>query len=103
MELVCAAIADAAARGTACLVLGRDPALRAIAERDGWRQLALVGELLRPLSLIAVEGVAIDELLADAGSAPIAPARPAAIDPVSEPPLPNVLPFPLAARPAGAR
>ena len=95
-ELVCGAIADAASRGAACLVLGRDPALRAIAERDGWRQLGLVHGLLRPLSQIALDGAALDDLLIDAGSAPIAPA--------SEPaPPPNVLPFPIAARPAGAR
>jgi ABC-type ATPase involved in cell division len=96
-ELVCRAIAGAADRGAACLVLGRDPALRAIAERDGWRQLAIVHGLLRPLSQIAVDGVALDELLADAGSAPVVPAASAPA------PLPNVLPFPLAARPAGAR
>ena len=96
-ELVCRAIAGAAERGTACLVLGRDPALRAIAERDGWRQLALVHGLLTPLSQIAGGGVALDDLLADAGSAPVVPAA-------SPPPaLPNVLPFPIAARPAGAR
>jgi ABC-type ATPase involved in cell division len=96
-ELVCRAISDAAERGAACLVLGRDPALRTIAERDGWRQLALVHGLLRPLSQIAASGMALDDLLADAGSAPVVPAS-------SPPaPLPNVLPFPIAARPAGAR
>jgi ABC-type ATPase involved in cell division len=96
-ELVCRAIAGAAERGTACLVLGRDPALRVIAERDGWRQLALVHGLVKPLSQIAAGGVALDDLLADTGSAPVVPAAspPAA--------LPNVLPFPIAARPAGAR
>jgi ABC-type ATPase involved in cell division len=103
-ELVCGAIRDAADRGAACLVLGRDPALRAIAERDGWRQLALVDGLLRPLAELA--GTAIDDLLIDEASAPVAHVRPAvggvddahaALD------LPNVLPFPIAARPAGAR
>jgi ABC-type ATPase involved in cell division len=96
-ELVCGALADAARRGAACLVLGRDPALRVIAERDGWRQLALVGGRLRPLSEIALEGMAIDDLLVDVGSAPIAPA---ATEPVD---LPNVVPFPIASRSAGAR
>jgi cell division transport system ATP-binding protein len=101
-ELVCGAIADAAARGAACLVFGRDPALRAIAERDGWRQLALVHGVLRPLSQIALDGVALDDLLIDEPSAPLRPAAepsaaPAPLD------LPNVLPFPIAARPAGAR
>src|SRR6185295_11485183 len=93
-ELVCGAISDAASRGTACLVLGRDPALRAIAERDGWRQLALVHGALRPVSQIAMQGVALDDLLVDESS-PVGAA--------AEPPPLNVLPFPLAARPAGAR
>lgn len=101
-ELVCGAIADAAERGTACLVLGRDPALRAIAERGGWRQLALVHGALRPLSQIALEGMAIDDLLVDEASAPVRPAAAAAEPPgqaIDLPPdLPNVLPFPIAAR-----
>jgi ABC-type ATPase involved in cell division len=90
-ELVCAALAEAARRGAACLVLGRDPALRVIAERDGWRQLAIVGGRLRPLSQIALDGAGatIDDLLLDV-SAPL-------LD------LPNVVPFPLASRSAGAR
>jgi ABC-type ATPase involved in cell division len=95
-ELVCGAISDAAGRGTACLVLGRDPALRAIAERDGWRQLALVHGELRPVSQIAMQGAALDDLLVDESS----PIAGAAAEPA--PPL-NVLPFPLAARPAGVR
>ena len=96
-ELVCGAISDAADRGAACLVLGRDPALRAIAERDRWRQLALVDGALRPVSQIAVQGIALDDLLVDEASSPIGTA---AAEPA---PPPNVLPFPLAARPAGAR
>jgi cell division transport system ATP-binding protein len=123
-ELVCAAISDAADRGTACLVLGRDPALRAIAERDGWRQLALVGGFLRPLSQIAIEGIAIDDLLVDEASAPrvstplrpidsiapVDPIRPVdsvgsvdSIDSIGPTKLPNVLAFPIAARSAGVR
>lgn len=109
-ELVCEAITDAAARGTACLVLGKDPALRAIAERDGWRQLVLVHGELRPMAEIAHAGVALDDLLVDVGSAPL-PRDPAAGDPVGAPDridpidpidLPNVVPFPVA-RSAGAR
>jgi ABC-type ATPase involved in cell division len=95
-ELVCGAIADAARRGTACLVLGRDPALRVIAERDGWRQLAIVGGLLRPLSQIALAGNVIDDLLVEVAAAP-APA-------VTElPHADNLVPFPIQARTAGAR
>ena len=62
-ELVCAAIAHAACFGTACLVLGRDPALHAIAERNGWRRFAMVGGALRPAGEIALDSTAIDELL----------------------------------------
>jgi cell division transport system ATP-binding protein len=100
VELVCGAITDAADRGTACLVLGRDPALRAIAERDGWRRLAIVGGLLRPLSQIGLDATAIDDLLIDEASAPVPPAPSAPGGPA---PLTNVLAFPIAARPAGAR
>lgn len=96
-ELVCGAISDAAERGAACLVLGRDPALRGVAERDGWRRLAIVRGALRPMSHIALEGIAVDDLLGDERSAP---ARPADSEPA---PLANVLPFPIAARPAGMR
>ena len=102
-ELVCGAIADAAQRGTACLVFGRDPALRKIAERERWRQLALLQGTLRPLA--AVDGAALDNLLVDVASAPV-PQAPAAGGPagaVDLVDLPNVLPFPVAARPAGAR
>jgi putative ABC transport system ATP-binding protein len=96
-ELVCGAIANAARRGAACLVLGRDPALRTIAERDGWRQLAMIHGTLRPLAEIDLDDDALDELLVE-------PSAPAVRFPDSDDdPLLNVLPFPVAARPAGAR
>jgi len=95
-ELVCAAIADAARRGSACLVLGRDPALRTIADRDGWRQLAIQAGALRPLHDIAIAGTEIDDMLASFGPEPAAEPAAAPID------MENVLPFPIA-RPAGAR
>jgi ABC-type ATPase involved in cell division len=97
-ELVCGAIADAALRGAACLVFARDPALRAIADRGGWRQLALIDGTLRPLA--AIDDSAIDEMLASFGSMPDAAAAPLDAAPLD---LQNVLPFPIAARPAGAR
>jgi len=104
-ELVCAAIADAARRGTACLVLGRDPALRVIAERDGWRQLVMLHGALRPLRELALDGPALEELLVEASAPSVRPADLAAIAPfapAADERLPNVLPFPIA-RPAGAR
>ncbi|HEY4238838.1 MAG TPA: ATP-binding cassette domain-containing protein [Kofleriaceae bacterium] len=92
--LVAEALASAATKGAAVLVLARDPALRAIAEQRGWRQLALVRGSLVPMTEIALEsGGSLDELLVDLVSAPVR---------VPEPMLPNVVPFPIA-RPAGAR
>jgi ABC-type ATPase involved in cell division len=95
-ELVCAALAWAALRGTAVIALGRDPALLAIAERAGWRQLALVDGKLRPLAELA--GTAIETLLNDELSAPT-PLHPEPRDEQGE--IPNVVPFPLSARTAG--
>jgi ABC-type ATPase involved in cell division len=96
-QLIANALAAEAARGAACLILGRDLALRTLAERHQWRQLALSAGRLRPLGEIALDTAAIDALLIDAVSAP-QPHRP--VDTSS---IPNVLPFPLSARIAGAR
>lgn len=79
-ELVCAALAEAAAGGASVLVFGRDHALRTIAERDHWRQLALIDGALCPLD--EVPGVTMEEL----------------VQPES---IPNLVPFPLSARTAG--
>ncbi len=84
-ERVCAALGDAAAAGAATIVIGRDPALRAIADGRGWRQLGLVHGRLRPLGEIELAGKTIDELLVGIESAPT-PRRDA---------IPNVLPFPI--------
>ena len=93
-ELVCGALQHAANAGAAILLLGRDPMLREIAERNGWRQLAMVHGILRPLGEIALDGSTVDDLLVDMMSAPRA-ARPVDTE------LPeNVVPFPM---PAGAR
>ncbi|MBA2543887.1 MAG: ATP-binding cassette domain-containing protein, partial [Deltaproteobacteria bacterium] len=54
-ELVCTALAIAAARGAACIVFGRDPALLSLAERHRWKRLGLVNGELKPLSEIAIE------------------------------------------------
>jgi len=79
-ELVCGALADAAAAGASVLVFGRDHALRTIAERLKWRQLALIDGTLCPLD--EVPGVTIEDL----------------VQPES---IPNLVPFPLSARTAG--
>jgi ABC-type ATPase involved in cell division len=98
-ELVCTAIAIAAAHGAACIVFGRDPALRALAERHRWRTLGLVNGALMQLSEIEVDGRSIEEVLVSIESAPTT------IAPAADPAIPNVLPFPISARTAagGAR
>jgi ABC-type ATPase involved in cell division len=98
-ELVCAAFAAAAAAGASVVVYGRDPALRTIAERSGWRQFALVDGLLRPMQEIVSS--ALDQIL-DAQSAPT-PLHPELAQPVvtDSEDIPNVVPFPMGARTAG--
>jgi len=71
-----------AARGAACVVLGRDPALLALAERHHWKRYGLIDGALRPLSEITVEGRTIDDVLVGVESVPV---------------LPNIVQFPLAA------
>lgn len=75
-ELVAAALAEASTANAAVVVLARDPALRAIAERRGWTMYVLVGGRLLPLAEVPLEGTTIEELLVAAES------------------LPNLLPFP---------
>lgn len=82
-EIVCAAIELASKAGTACLVLGRDPALREIAERNDWRRAVLAGGVLRDIADIVTYGMSIDELLVVGESLP-----------VPAPPADNILPFP---------
>jgi len=96
-ELVCTALAIAAARGAACIVFGRDPALLTLAERHRWKRLGLVNGELKPLSEIAIEmipefvsGAAIP---VPADDIPISVAAEVALDEA----MPNVLPFPLLA------
>jgi ABC-type ATPase involved in cell division len=90
--LVAAALAEAADAGAAVIAFGRDLALRAIAERRGWRTLGLVRGALRPLGEIQLEGKTIEELLVDMTSVPVETA---------DDTPPNIVPFPLSARTAG--
>jgi ABC-type ATPase involved in cell division len=89
-ELVCDAFATS---GATVLVFGRDLALRTIAERRRWRQLALIHGALEPLGDVELDGRSIDELLLGMESAPARPKPPESI--------PNLVPFPLSARTAG--
>ena len=90
-ELVASALADAAIGGAAVIVLGRDPALREIAERRGWRILGLVGGELRPFAELPTAAHSLDELWDDIDRA--SPPEPDS--------LPNVVPFPMSAHTAG--
>jgi ABC-type ATPase involved in cell division len=94
-ELVCDALADAAAAGAAVLVFGRDAMLRTHAERRTWRTLCLVDGALAPLGEIALDGRSIDDVLVAMESVRVEPA------PEHEPDIPNLVPFPLSARTAG--
>jgi ABC-type ATPase involved in cell division len=91
-DLVCTALEAAAHRGAACLVFGRDPALRAIAELYGWRVIGVVSGKLRPMGEIELDGQTIDDVLVGVESAPVIAAT-ADLAPD------NVIPF----RQAGAR
>ncbi|NVB83801.1 MAG: ATP-binding cassette domain-containing protein [Kofleriaceae bacterium] len=92
-ELVGAALGDAADAGAAVLVLGRDPALRAIAEARGWRTLVLLDGRLRTQAELALTEAAIDALLGGIDT----PVEAAPADELED----NVVPFPLSARTAG--
>jgi len=99
-DLVCTAIQAAAVRGASCLVLGRDPALRRIADLYGWRQLALVGGTLRPLAELELAGRTLDEALAGIEPAPIEVPAVAAADAgaFDDEELTNIVPFPFGGR-----
>lgn len=83
-DIVCTAIAAAARRGAACVLLGRDAALRNVAELYNWRQVVIVDGKLVAIDELYTAGTPIDEALANVESMPITD---------------NVVPFPL----AGAR
>ena len=85
--LVCRSLEGVADTGAAVLVFGRDPALREIANRRGWRQFGLVHGLLRPLAEIETEGSPIEELLIGIDSS--------AIRPIAEERHSNLVPFPV--------
>jgi len=79
-ELVCTSIAIAAARGAACIVLGRDPALLALAERHRWKRYGMIDGAL--ISLTDLTSSDVEEALVGVESVPV---------------LPNIVQFPLAA------
>jgi ABC-type ATPase involved in cell division len=96
LDLVCNALAAAAAEGAAVVVFGRDHALRVYAEHHQWRMLALVDGKLGPLA--QASAAKVDEIMEVPLSAPT-PLHPDADDDREE--LENVVPFPLSARTAG--
>lgn len=96
-ERICEAFYEASSRGASVLLLGRDPSLRAIAERNRWRQLALLGGALRPIGEVELDGHTIDDVLVDIDSEPFR------LRAVLDPGIPNVLSFPITARTVGTR
>lgn len=98
-ERICEAFYEAAATGSSVLVFSRDPALRSIAERNRWRQLALADGRLCPLGEVAAAGLAIDDVLVGMETAPtIATDESDILESV-----PNLVPFPISAQTAGVR
>jgi ABC-type ATPase involved in cell division len=98
-ERMCEVFYEAASKGATVIIFSRDPALRSIAERNKWRQLALVNGRMHALDQLELsEGRSIEEVLVAIDSAPTQ------IQPQDdEPGIPNLLPFPITARTAGAR
>jgi len=117
-QLVCNAIAEAAAAGAAVLVLGRDPLLLREGLRRGWRMLTLddgylgkrIGEsafddvsldmVIDSMSApVSVAGVSIDVVIGSSGEANPAPELTATDDDEDSDGIPKgVLPFPVSAR-----
>jgi cell division transport system ATP-binding protein len=79
-DIVCTALAAAAHRGAAVVILGRDPALRNIAELYNWKQVVIVDGKLVPIDELYDTGASIDDAL-DVESVPVPD---------------NVVPFPMA-------
>ena len=98
-ERVCESFYEAASRGTSVLVFGRDPALRAIADRNKWKQMALIDGRLVGMEELADQ--AIDDVLVAIDSVPTPIQTDDEID--DESAIPNLVRFPITARTAGAR
>jgi cell division transport system ATP-binding protein len=80
-DIVCTALAAAAHKGAACIILGRDPALRNIAELYNWRQVVIVDGALVPIDDLYGAGASIDSVLTGMDSVPVPD---------------NIVPFPMA-------
>jgi len=70
-DIVCTALAAAAHKGAACMILGRDPALRNIAELYNWRQVVIVDGKLVPIDELYGAGASIDAVLSGIESVPV--------------------------------
>ncbi|MFN0249756.1 MAG: ATP-binding cassette domain-containing protein [Kofleriaceae bacterium] len=108
-ERICEAFYEAASQGASIVIFSRDPALRSIAERNRWRQLALVDGRLCPLGEVTLDGRSIDDVLIGIETAPVhvpampPPPPPAAVDATDDviDSIPNLVHFPISARTAG--
>jgi ABC-type ATPase involved in cell division len=97
-ERICEAFYEAASQGASIVIFSRDPALRSIAERNRWRQLALVDGRLCPLGEVELDGRTIDDVLVGIETAPVH-VPPVVDDPIDS--IPNLVHFPISARTAG--
>ena len=103
--LVCRAIAAAAARGAACLVISRDAAVRNFAEAQQWSQWFMAAGSLHSTAEVTLDNAVIDELLVNIESAPVrnhGEARPTVSAGVSSG-VPSLVRFPISARTAGVQ
>lgn len=84
VDIVCTALAAAAHKGASVMILGRDPALRNIAELYSWKQVVIVDGKLVPIDELYDRGALIDDSVDDS------------LDDSLDAPLPdNIVPFPL--------
>lgn len=99
--LVCNAIAAAAARGAACLVISRDAAVRNFAEAQQWSQWIMAAGSLHSAAEVTLDNAVIEELLVTIESAPVrnyGESRPNLGSGV-----PALVRFPISARTAGVQ
>ena len=99
--LVCRAIAAAAARGAACLLISRDAAVRNFAEAQQWSQWIMAAGSLPSAAEVTLDNAVIEELLVTIESAPVrnhGESRPNMATGV-----PGLVRFPISARTAGVQ
>lgn len=62
-DIICTALAAAAHAGAAVMILGRDPAVRNVAELYNWKQVVVVDGKLVPIAELYDTGASIDDVV----------------------------------------